>query len=66
MMDDHDGIGWPRTYFVWGWISGALAIEGGRAVFDGLTGIGLFTVLLSVVAWAFARWATQPLFGRGI
>lgn len=58
-----EGIGWPRTYFVWGFVSGALFEGGLLGIVTGRPGIGVFTVLLSSVAYLMAKNMKRPLFG---
>lgn len=60
---NHQGLGWPRTYFIWGFTCGALLVE---AVISGYwqdMSLGLFLGCCSLVSFLFAKYSTRPLFG---
>lgn len=60
---NHQGLGWPRTYFIWGFTCGALLVE---AVISGYwqdMSLGLFLGCCSLVSFLFAKYSARPLFG---
>lgn len=58
-----EGLGWSRTYFVWGWTSGALSTLTiwQIACMDYATAI--FLAVCAGIAFAMAKYSVRPLFG---
>ncbi len=61
-MSTSQGLGWPRTYFIWGWVCGALSVEATVCLLTDRLAPGAFTALCAFAAWFMARHMKRPLF----
>jgi hypothetical protein len=60
----HQGLGWPKTYFVWGWVCGGLSVTALWHLTIANYAAAFFLALGAGLAFTMARWSKRPLFSE--